>query len=188
LPDTRIQPPGRPRPPWAFSGIRLEGYRRKYNGRCTFYLNNTRTRNPDSRFLLKSEYGPFSDDWPVLAFSNPRLGDMLRRQFRTGVDFVLITGTMGRETSEEEHRGRLLSLVSIIQSRQGRLKCSNRFISAVLGDLQPAVSDRGGKDSPTTKCPVLLSAGLGLPRLLSLGCARGSSGMGSRRKLRLADS
>jgi hypothetical protein len=71
----------------------------------------------DSRFFLKSEYGPFSDDWPVLAFSNPRLGVMLRRDFRTGVDFVLITGTMGPETAEEEHRGRLLSLVSINKTK-----------------------------------------------------------------------
>jgi len=53
---------------------------------------------PDSRFFLKSEYGPFSNGWPVLAFSSPRLGTMLRRDFRTGTDFVVVTGTTGSET------------------------------------------------------------------------------------------
>lgn len=66
----------------------------------------------DSKFFLKSEYGPLSDFWPVLAFSPLPLKSKIQRQYRSSSDFIIITGTGGTET-EEVHRGRLLSVVRI---------------------------------------------------------------------------
>lgn len=67
----------------------------------------------DSRFFLKSEYGPLSSDWPVVAFTAKSLGAKIQSDFRPEVDFVVYTGTAGVTTLEAAHRGRLLSLVRI---------------------------------------------------------------------------
>ena len=68
---------------------------------------------PDSRFFLKSEYGPLSGDWPVVAFTARSLGAKLQGDFRPETDFIVYTGTAGKTTLEAAHRGRLLSLVRI---------------------------------------------------------------------------
>src|ERR1043166_1909661 len=67
----------------------------------------------DSRFFLKSEYGPLSSDWPVVAFTSRSLGARLQSNFRSEADFIVYTGTGGNTTLDPAHRGRLLSLVRI---------------------------------------------------------------------------
>jgi len=71
---------------------------------------------PDSKFFLKSEYGPLSDFWPVVAFSPLPLKSKIQRQYRSASDFIVYTGTQGDET-EERYRGRLLSLVRIDKTK-----------------------------------------------------------------------
>lgn len=71
---------------------------------------------PDSKFFLKSEYGPLSDFWPVVAFSPLPLKSKIQRQYRSASDFIVYTGTQGDET-EEPYRGRLLSLVRIDKTK-----------------------------------------------------------------------
>jgi hypothetical protein len=68
---------------------------------------------PDSRFFLKSEYGPLSQDWPVVAFTSRSLGLKLQTDFNPEGDFIVYTGTAGKTTPDPSHRGRLLSLVRI---------------------------------------------------------------------------
>lgn len=68
---------------------------------------------PTSRFFLKSEYGPLSSDWPVVAFTSNSLGAKLQANFLPNVDFIVYTGTTGKTTLDPAHRGRLLSLVRI---------------------------------------------------------------------------
>jgi hypothetical protein len=68
---------------------------------------------PDSRFFLKSEYGPLSQDWPVVAFTSRSLGQKLQADFRPEADFIVYTGIAGKTTPDPSHRGRLLSLVRI---------------------------------------------------------------------------
>jgi len=68
---------------------------------------------PDSRFFLKSEYGPLSDDWPAMSFSLPHLKTWLSRSYRPGSDFIIYTGTSGPDTTDQRHRSRLLSLLTI---------------------------------------------------------------------------
>jgi hypothetical protein len=70
----------------------------------------------DSKFFLKSEYGPLSDFWPVVAFSPLPLKSKIQRQYRSASDFIVYTGTQGDET-EEPYRGRLLSLVRIDKTK-----------------------------------------------------------------------
>ena len=72
---------------------------------------------PDSKFFLKSEYGPLSNDWPVVAFSPVSLISKIQRQYRAASDFIIYTGTQGLETAEERHRGRLLNLVRIDKTK-----------------------------------------------------------------------
>lgn len=71
----------------------------------------------DSKFFLKSEWGPLSDFWPVVAFSPVTLKSKIQRQYRSSSDFIIYTGTQGKDTSEEAHRGRLLSLVRIDKTK-----------------------------------------------------------------------
>lgn len=71
---------------------------------------------PDSKFFLKSEYGPLSDFWPVVAFSPLPLKSKIQRQYRSASDFIVYTGTQGDET-EEPYRGRLLSIVRIDKTK-----------------------------------------------------------------------
>ncbi len=68
---------------------------------------------PNSRFFLKSEYGPLSSDWPVVAFSSKAFGVKLQRDFRPDIDFIVYTGTGGATTRDPVHRARLLSIVRI---------------------------------------------------------------------------
>ncbi len=67
----------------------------------------------DSAFFLKSEYGPLSDFWPAVAFTNPQVKTRIDRNYQAGHDFVLYTGTGGAETENPEDRRRLLSLVRL---------------------------------------------------------------------------
>ena len=68
---------------------------------------------PDSKFFLKSEWGPLSDFWPVVAFSPLSLKSKIQRQYRSSSDLIIYTGTQGKDTSDEAQRGRLLSVVRI---------------------------------------------------------------------------
>jgi hypothetical protein len=45
-------------------------------------------------------------------YTRPQLKTYLNRHYRPGTDFILYTGTSGKQT-EEEHRGRLLSVLSV---------------------------------------------------------------------------
>lgn len=67
----------------------------------------------ESKLFLKSEYGPLSKDWPVVAFTVPALKNKLDREYRTGRDFIVYTGTGGPNTESERDRGRLLSVVDV---------------------------------------------------------------------------
>ena len=67
----------------------------------------------DSRFFLKSEYGPLSDSWPAMSFSLPPLVGWLNRHYRPESDFIVYTGTGGTETPVPQHRSRLLSILMI---------------------------------------------------------------------------
>ncbi|WP_089408967.1 hypothetical protein [Granulicella rosea] len=68
---------------------------------------------PDSRFFLKSEYGPLSTDWPVVAFSSRSVGDRIQANFRPDRDFIVYTGTGDKKTADPSHRSRLLSIMRI---------------------------------------------------------------------------
>lgn len=67
---------------------------------------------PDSKFFLKSVYGPVNESWPAMSFTLPHLKAYLDQHYRPGTDFILLTGTSGRDT-DLEHRGRLLSVLII---------------------------------------------------------------------------
>lgn len=71
----------------------------------------------DSRFLLKSEYGALGANWPVVAFSNKSFETQVRREYRTGRDFIVYLGTLGSETADAADRGSLLSLAEIDTTR-----------------------------------------------------------------------
>jgi hypothetical protein len=68
---------------------------------------------PESKFFLKSVYGPFGSLWLAMSYTRPQLKTYLDRHYRSGTDFILYTGTSGKDTEAEEHRGRLLSVLSI---------------------------------------------------------------------------
>jgi len=71
----------------------------------------------DSRFFLKSEYGPLSESWAAMSFSRPQLKTQLVRRYRQGIDFIVYAATGGPETHEPEHRARLLSILRIDLTR-----------------------------------------------------------------------
>jgi hypothetical protein len=48
-----------------------------------------------------------------MSYTLPQLRSYLNRHYRQGTDFILYTGTSGKQTEAEEHRGRLLSVLSI---------------------------------------------------------------------------
>lgn len=68
---------------------------------------------PESKFFLKSVYGAFGSLWTAMSYTRPQLKTYLNRHYRPGTDFILYTGTSGKQTEAEEHRGRLLSVLSI---------------------------------------------------------------------------
>ena len=66
----------------------------------------------DSKFFLKSVYGPVNESWPAMSFTLPHLKTYLDRHYRQGHDFILLTGTSGKET-EPAFRGRLLTALLV---------------------------------------------------------------------------
>jgi hypothetical protein len=71
----------------------------------------------ESKLFLKSEYGPLSEGWPVVAFSATALKNKIEREYRTGRDFIVYTGTGGPQTEDMNDRSRLLSIVEIDTTR-----------------------------------------------------------------------
>jgi 5-methylcytosine-specific restriction endonuclease McrA len=79
-------------------------------------LQNARTVaeivSPNSRFFIKSEWGPISKKWPALSFSKRSVGDYLNREYRPASDFIVYAGTSNAERTEVPgHRQRLLSIL-----------------------------------------------------------------------------
>lgn len=69
---------------------------------------------PESKFFLKSEWGPASDDWPAVSFSKQSVGRRMRGIYDPSRDFVIYVGTTSPiNTPDAAHRSRLLSLVSM---------------------------------------------------------------------------
>lgn len=69
---------------------------------------------PESKFFLKSEWGPASDDWPAVSFSKQSVGRHVRGVYDPARDFVIYVGTTNPiNTPDVGHRSRLLSLVSM---------------------------------------------------------------------------
>jgi hypothetical protein len=70
--------------------------------------------SPESKFFLKSEWGPASDDWPAVSFSKRAVGRRMRSVYDPVQDFVIYVGTTSSiNTPDPTHRSRLLSLVSM---------------------------------------------------------------------------
>jgi hypothetical protein len=66
----------------------------------------------DSRFFLKSEWGPISEVWPALSFSKRSVGDYLNREYDPARDFIVSAGTSDPKRTENPlHRQRLLSIL-----------------------------------------------------------------------------
>jgi hypothetical protein len=66
----------------------------------------------DSRFFLKSEWGPISAYWPALSFSKRSVGDYLNKEYDPAHDFIIYAGTSNPERTENPfHRKRLLSIL-----------------------------------------------------------------------------
>ncbi len=69
---------------------------------------------PDSKFYLKSEWGPTHDGWPVVFFSKQAVGRRMREVYDPTKDFVIYVGTTNRNnTPDAAHRSCFLSLVSM---------------------------------------------------------------------------
>lgn len=67
---------------------------------------------PNSRFFLKSEWGPISSEWPALSFSKRSVGDYLHEEYNPSRDFIVYAGTgNANRTKEAEFRKRLLSVL-----------------------------------------------------------------------------
>jgi len=68
--------------------------------------------SPDSRFFLKSEWGPISKNWPALSFSKRSVGDYLNREYNPARDFIVYAGTSNPGRTEVPgYRQRLLSML-----------------------------------------------------------------------------
>lgn len=67
---------------------------------------------PESRFFLKSEWGPISDVWPALSFSKRSVADFLNAEYNPTRDLIVYAGTGNPErTKEAQYRKRLLSVL-----------------------------------------------------------------------------
>lgn len=67
---------------------------------------------PESRFFLKSEWGPISAYWPALSFSKRSVGDYLNGNYNPAKDFIVFAGTSDPNRTEvPEHRQALLSIL-----------------------------------------------------------------------------
>ena len=70
--------------------------------------------SPNSKFFLKSEWGPVSDDWPAVSFSKQSVGRRMRGIYDPSRDFAIYVGTTSpANTPDPAHRSRLLSLVAM---------------------------------------------------------------------------
>ncbi len=68
----------------------------------------------DSRFFLKSEWGPISDYWPALSFSKRSVGDDLNQDYNPAKDFIVYAGTSNpSRTTVPEFRQAILSLLIV---------------------------------------------------------------------------
>ena len=68
----------------------------------------------DSRFFLKSEWGPVSPYWPALSFRKLSVGDFLRDNYDPSTDFILYAGTSDpKKTKAVDCRKRLLSILVV---------------------------------------------------------------------------
>ncbi len=68
---------------------------------------------PNSRFFLKSEWGPISLEWPALSFSKRSVGDYLHEEYNPARDFIVYAGTGNANRTKEAEFGskRLLSVL-----------------------------------------------------------------------------
>jgi hypothetical protein len=68
--------------------------------------------SPNSRFFLKSEWGPISKIWPALSFSKRSVGDYLYKEYDPSRDFIVYAGTSDPARTENPlHRQHLLSIL-----------------------------------------------------------------------------
>jgi hypothetical protein len=67
----------------------------------------------DGKIFIKSEWEPASASWPAVSFSKRTVGETLRREFQPGRDAIVIIGTLNSVTTEPQHQGRLLSVLSV---------------------------------------------------------------------------
>jgi hypothetical protein len=68
----------------------------------------------DSRFFLKSEWGPISDYWPAMSFGKSTVGDYVNQTYNPDKDFIVYAGTSNPErTQAAENRSALLSLLKV---------------------------------------------------------------------------
>jgi len=66
----------------------------------------------DSRFFLKSEWGPISEGWPALSFSKRSVGEYLNKEYEPARDFIVYAGTSDPKRTENPlHRQHLLSIL-----------------------------------------------------------------------------
>lgn len=80
------------------------------------------------KVFLKKTWGYDPDGWPMIGFSQKSGLNKLEREYKTG-DWIVIAGTSGSETSEDE-RGCLLGLIQITN---------------VVVDLEPVLEELGTK-------------------------------------------
>jgi len=68
----------------------------------------------DSRFFLKSEWGPISAYWPALSFSKRSVSDYLNQNYNPAKDFIVYAGTSDpSRTTVPEFRQAILSLLIV---------------------------------------------------------------------------
>jgi len=90
--------------------------KRQEPGKYPSPLRDARTvgdlASTDSRFFLKSEWGPISEGWPALSFSKRSVGDYLNKEYDPARDFIIYAGTSNPKRTENPlHRQHLLSIL-----------------------------------------------------------------------------
>jgi len=104
---------------------------------------------PDSGFFLKSVYGPLSETWPTLTFTKRQFATFLRTNYRPSRDFVLFTGTTDPRRTDDEYRGRLLSLLKVSLSAE---KATEDYVEpAAWRDAQTRYPGQWGKSFLVTE-------------------------------------
>jgi hypothetical protein len=66
-----------------------------------------------SQVFFKSEYGPVSNEWPAVSFTDERYARQLAESFNSKEDWVLFAGTDNPELTLPEFRKKLLCVVRI---------------------------------------------------------------------------